>query len=290
MKTSLDCYSCYLRIGLQAARLGGADEATQKKLMLDFLDMLKNAIELDTPLATARHIQEVIYRRTGCVDPYLSVKEQCNREAEKWLPLLQGEVASSADKLNTALKIAAIGNIMDYGAFAAFDVSALIDKLHHQDFTVNCGAAFRQALESARTITYFADNTGEIYFDSVLIDHLCARDTVAQLNLVIRSHPFLNDVSSEDHLPAALKQHPKVKVASLPVVRAEHEPRLWQELTASDLIISKGMANFENYSEELGFFYLFICKCDLVARVITDKTGESVKTGDWILMGGAPRE
>jgi uncharacterized protein with ATP-grasp and redox domains len=271
-------------MGLQGSRLAGADDATQKKLMLEFLDALKGTTECNSPLGTVQQMQQIIHKHTGCSDPYLQVKDDCNQEAEKWLPRLQQELVSSVDKLNMALKIAAIGNIMDYGAYADFDVSALVGKLHLQDFTINCEGQFARALQGAKTISYFADNTGEIYFDSVLIEYLCGRESIEKLKLIIRSDPFLNDVSSEEHIPKILLQHPKIEIIGLPIVRSKQDSQIWSDITESDLILSKGMANFENYSDEPGFFFLFISKCDLVSGVVSNMMNAPVKTGDWVFM------
>lgn len=250
--------------------------------MREFLEALKVTASDDTPLAGASRIQEIITQHTGCADPYEKIKEDCNREAGKWLPYLKKEVEDSDEPLRTALKIAAMGNIMDYGAFARFDLPSLIDQMHSREFALNAEDDFISSLEQARTITYLADNTGEIYFDSILIERLCELDKVESLKLVIRSSPFLNDVSSEAFVPACLLQHPKVTIRQLPLLKTEQDPQTWMELTSSDLIISKGMANFENYSEEAAFYFLLISKCDLVSRILQEKSIRPVRTGDWI--------
>ncbi|MFP4357054.1 MAG: ARMT1-like domain-containing protein [Puniceicoccaceae bacterium] len=67
----------------------------------------------------------------------------------------------------------------------------------------------------------------------------------------------------------------------MPSLRA---PEVWKSITGSDLVLCKGMANFENYSDEPGFFSLFLSKCDLVSRVASEQTNTPVKTGDWIFL------
>lgn len=53
-------------------------------------------------------------------------------------------------------------------------------------------------------------------------------------------------------------------------------------IDASDLIISKGQANFETLYSEFGdAFYLFVCKCQVIERI----TGEEF--GNIMLLGGS---
>lgn len=105
-----------------------------------------------------------------------------------------------------------------------------------------------------------------------------------KLRLVIREAPFLNDVCGENHLPDEIVRNPKVDVLRLSVVPAERDHEIWKLIVGSDLVISKGMANFENYSEESGFYFLLIAKCDVVSQLIGDRTQSPVKIGDWIFM------
>ncbi|MGD7654310.1 MAG: damage-control phosphatase ARMT1 family protein [Verrucomicrobiales bacterium] len=286
MKAKLDCYSCFLRVGLQTARMAGASEAKQCELMAEFLDVLKTSMDNESPLAAVHRIQRIVCRETGVTDPYRDVKDKCDAEASRWLPHLQDEVAAAPAPLHAALKVAAIGNIMDYGAFANFDVGSLIERLHHSDFAIDASAEFTRRLDRARTVSYIADNAGEVVFDTVLITRLLDHHGIDTVRLVIRDTPFLNDVSCDAHLPDSLLHHPKVEILRLSVVSAQRDPDVWQSVTGSDIVISKGMANFENYSEQPGFFFLLIAKCDLVSSLIAKRTGTDVTTGDWIFLHG----
>lgn len=72
MKAQLDCFSCFLRIGLQTARMAGASESQQQLLMKRFLDHLSHSIDGESPLAVAHQIQAIVREEMGVVDPYLN--------------------------------------------------------------------------------------------------------------------------------------------------------------------------------------------------------------------------
>jgi uncharacterized protein with ATP-grasp and redox domains len=284
MEVKLDCFSCFLRIGLQAARMAGATEVQQRVLMRKFLDELQNSLDAESPLAVADRIQKLVKEETGAVDPYQEIKDSCNAEAEKWLPHLRSILSQTGDALHSALKIAAIGNIMDYGAFSQFDLESLIQRLHQSDFAVSAEDVFRKQLRDASTLAYLCDNAGEIVFDSVLIEYLLHHYRLESIRLVIRETPFLNDVSSESHLPPSLRSHPKIEILKLSVAPSECNPEIWETIIGSDLILCKGMANFENYNEQPDFYCLFIAKCDLVSRLVAERSQTIIETGDWVFL------
>lgn len=60
MKTKLDCYPCFLRIALQAARLSGADEELQTKIMTETLGLLQKPLDIESPLRTAKQVQDIV--------------------------------------------------------------------------------------------------------------------------------------------------------------------------------------------------------------------------------------
>jgi len=252
--------------------------------MSECQSLLSEADEGASPMMMASAVQAIVTRHTGNEDPYLDIKYDCNRVGRNCVDRLRVLLSESEEPMTSVLKIAAIGNIMDYGAMEDFDVKALMAQLNERDFRVDHRSRFEAALEGASSITYFCDNTGEIYFDSILLEYLADLEQVKRIRLVIRSRPFLNDVSSEVFLPPVLKNHSKIEVVSLPVVRTHQDPQVWRYLMSSDMVLCKGMANFENYSDEDGFFFLLISKCLRVSSVLQDKTGVPVQVGDWILM------
>ena len=109
----------------------------------------------ESPLDIAADVFEIVRRESGVEDPYASAKAACAAEARKWLPVLHENLQSSEDPLALAMKIAAIGNIMDYGALATFDVSTLLEQAHDHQFAVDARQEFEARLASARTLSYF---------------------------------------------------------------------------------------------------------------------------------------
>lgn len=283
MKTSLDCISCWVRMALQASRLAGADEETQQKIMLDVLQLLRDELGSDSPLRVAQQVQDCVANHTGCADPYMHLKINCNAEAENWESQLRESVQVAEDRFLQALKTAVVGNCMDYGAFSKLDLEKWMSTLNQQCFAIDQSGKLKNTLRSATSLTYFADNTGEIVFDAILIEELLKQRDMKTLRLVIRDQPFLNDVSGEELVPEFLRSHENVEIIPFPIVKERRHQLLWEKIMSSDVVISKGMANYENYSEHTGIYFLLIAKCDLVSDDLSRRSGIAVSTGDWVL-------
>lgn len=289
MQTTLDCFPCFLRQALQAARFARADHHTQRRIVDLALKQLADSRPGQSPLELASAINEMVRHETGEPDPYRPAKETSNAEALRWLPTMHSLIKREADPLGFALKAAVAGNIMDYGAFAKFDVSPLIEQLHRHQFTLDDRASLEAQLETARSLTYFADNAGEIVFDRVLIEQIVAQFPIKTVRLVVRSEPFLNDALVKDAHAVGITQIPGLELHALPVSPADHDPDQWTRATASDVIIAKGMANFESYGDLDTFHCLFIAKCDIIAALLSERCGRPVSQGDWILHRPSPK-
>lgn len=283
MQTTLDCFPCLLRQVLQGSRFAKANYSVQRRILDLALRQLADSPPKQSPLVLASSLYGLVRRETGETDPYRAAKEASNAEALSLLPAVQDLIKRETDPLGFALKAAVAGNIMDYGCFENFDVSSLMEQLNSHQFTLNDRDDLETQLETAKSLTYFADNAGEIVFDRLLIEQLVVRYPIKTVRLVVRSEPFLNDALEEDALTTGMTQIPGLELHALPVSPADHDLHQWARATASDLIIAKGMANFENYGDLHPFYFLFIAKCEVIANLLTQSCSRPVSQGDWIL-------
>jgi len=113
MKTFLDCYPCFVRQALDAARMAGADEAQQKAVLDRVLDALKQIGPSSTPPEMGDQIHRIVRQETGNDDPYRAAREACTRQALAFYPRLKALVAEADDPPETALRLSIAGNIID---------------------------------------------------------------------------------------------------------------------------------------------------------------------------------
>ena len=170
MKTYLDCYPCFLRQALGAARRAHASVELQRQILLETMDELRGLPAQASPPVMAQRIHRIVRRLAHTPDPYGQSKQDATAQAMTLLPALRERVRTAPDPLESAVRIAIAGNIIDDGAAEEYDLQATLARVLEQPFAIDGMALLRQALSGADTILYLADNAGETVFDRVLIE------------------------------------------------------------------------------------------------------------------------
>jgi uncharacterized protein with ATP-grasp and redox domains len=190
-------------------------------------------------------------------------------------PELQEEIRSSADPLLTACKLAVAGNIMDFGAKESFDIKETIQRVLESDFALNAYPEFKDALESASSLLFLADNAGELVCDKLLLETILHYYPLKHITLVVKDEPIINDATLVDVEEVGLASIPGIEFRTLGPLDAfdERNQSLWPlekvKVWAQehDLVLSKGQANYEMFGEMPGFFFLLLAKCDILAEI-----------------------
>ncbi len=58
---------------------------------------------------------------------------------------------------------------------------------------------------------------------------------------------------------------------------------VWEQIERCDVRLAKGQANAECFDGEPDFFLLFMVKCEMVVKALTDKTAAKICLGDLVL-------
>ena len=121
MKISYECGPCFLRQAKEALDLSTDDDILKMEIMEDIFKYVSNNFKQTTNSnSTGSTIHKMIKQKTGCADPYYREKIQANEIALKYLPDVK-KILKEDDSLENYVKIAIIGNILDFGAFKLDD-------------------------------------------------------------------------------------------------------------------------------------------------------------------------
>lgn len=282
MEIRPDCVPCLLKRVLFQAQLAGNGkefEALSAALGTFAEGFRPGRISADV----ATEVHRSAYAAMGVRDPYIELKIRSDEVAERYLDTAEAEVASSDDPLRAALAVTALGNIMDFGSGIAIDdpneFKGLFKKLMSQGISADEGAL--PAIRAADSILYIFDNCGESQMDKVLIRLL--RRMGKKVTGVVRGEPILNDVTMEDARRSGLdKELDSILTTGVFAVGVDmrRAPEGMKDaINSTDLILSKGMANYESLSsEELGkpVVYVLRTKCIPVAESIGEDPGKNV--------------
>jgi len=280
VRTYLDCYPCFLRQALDAARRAGADDVHQRSVLDHVLEALRRIEPAATPPEIGDRVHRIVRQVAGNGDPYREAKAASTRQALALYPRLREMVRGADDSLGVAVRLSIAGNILDAARIRECDLWGTVERVLAQPFAVDDGAAFRAALAGADKVLYLADNAGETVFDRVLIEAFDVPVIYA-----VKGGPTLNDATREDALAAGVDRVAEIVStgSDAPGTILDRCSEAFRELyEQAELIIAKGQANYETLSEAgPRVFCLLQTKCPVIARDVGVPVGSIVlKQGD----------
>ncbi len=274
MKVYYECAPCFMRQAREALDLATDDEQKKMEAMEEIIKLMNQKFKKgasSNDIGTAIH--RIIKKITGNDDPYHVEKVRSNEIAQKFLPQITG-LLEKDNSLENHVKAAIVGNLIDFAALGVdFDPSKVIMDTMDSPLEINHLSELENDLMNVKTVLYLADNTGEIVFDKLLIKKL--REYDVQITLALKEKPILNDACEEDALSAGLDEVAELVTTgtdSVGVVYSQLSPEFKELLDDAELIISKGLGNYEGLTEiDLGdkpVYCLLNSKCSPIARDI----------------------
>lgn len=279
MRPQPECLACIFRRAVFEAELVDPNKAMDVvksllKLLCEEFDENKQSIKVWTK------VHATVNRVLGTDDPYRDLKKRSNEIAIKIFPRALEYYERSEDKLRAAELLAIIGNVLDFGVGvnSPEEFEDIFRSLINEGIGYDDTEKLKKHLKGH--IVYITDNCGEIVFDKILIREL--RKYADKITLLVRGTPILSDATREDALAVGLdKEVDEIRDTGMFAVgidmdRASDE--LKELLYSADLIIAKGMGNYEALSESdlKPIAYLLRTKCDPVARDIGVPRGTNV--------------
>jgi len=229
----------------------------------------------------ATKVHKKAYDMLGA-DPYEKLKEKSNRQALELYPRAKKFVENSNNPFRAAVLCAITGNVLDYGIDKKLDEPGYLlnhfEDLLKDDLFIDHTDRMKEIIQQSKKIVFLPDNAGEIIFDQLLIEQIKKLDV--EITLVAKGKAILTDVTVEDAYELGLDKlvdniaSTKDFAVGFPFWNMPGE--LHKILNDADFIISKGMGNFECFTEVdyRPLAYLMRTKCQPVA----DKAGAPVRS------------
>ncbi len=277
MKIQTECVPCLLKRMLFEAELCTTDQKRQTTALRTACSLLAQLYDPEVCSATiATQVHQAVYDALGDKDPYKILKQQSNQIATTLVPKVESLIKKSEDPLRTSMVCAIIGNIMDFGIDGSsahprmlqdeFD-RLFAEGLGHDDYDT-----LKNHIERAKHLVVFTDNCGEIVFDKILCRELKAFNPALHLTVVVKGEPILSDATMKDaediNLQEVVDELLTTGCFAVGVDFAKLPGKVKTVLEQADLIIAKGMANYESFSETdyRPIAYLLRTKCNAIAR------------------------
>ena len=272
MNMDPECVPCLLgRVFYQANLCNPESSYGSMKKALEVLSEEYLAGKNSAAIATKVH--KAAYDEMGVDDPYLELKIQSYNVASSILGEAEEFIASSENNLAAAVKVAIAGNVMDFGVQGLTDpehLSKNFNQLASQPLAVNDVKKAETFLGKGKKVLYLLDNCGEDVLDILLVKEL--QKTGTYVTGVVKGEPILTDVTMSDAdrsgISRVFDKTISTQMFAVGVSVEKMKKELLDEIGSADLVISKGMGNFEALSDSSikPILYLFRAKCNPVAK------------------------
>ena len=273
MAISSFCIGCILRRQEERIRELAFQEETKSAFMKELCALIADAPEDATTPVIVADIRVLIQKYFDITDSYETEKKHYNKLMLDSEDVLEQMIASADEPLKEALRLARIGNYIDFGALNEVNEKTLAELFaESENDTVDETewAALKADLQKAKTLVYLTDNCGEIVADKLFIKEIQKVYPGLDVAVIVRGQDVLNDATMEDAKAVGLTEIVRVigngsAIAgnSLGYISAETE----ELIRTADVVISKGQGNFESLNGcGLNIYYLFLCKCDWFVR------------------------
>jgi uncharacterized protein with ATP-grasp and redox domains len=272
---SPECIPCLIRRVLFEAE--ETDGSKSVEAVRNAAEMLGELFGDDVCSATvATQVHRKTYEILGTDDPYKELKRKSNQIALELYPSGERFVKSSKNPLRDAFLCAVVGNVLDFGIGTGYDHPERLKKEFKNLLSEGLGhddtPKIRALLKKSDNVVYLGDNCGEIVFDRLALKELRKFDI--DLTFVIKEAPILTDATKKDiaglGIERLVDRIVEVPGFAVGIDLDSLKGPFGKMLRSADLVIAKGMANFESLSETdmAPIAYLLRTKCDPVASAM----------------------
>ena len=279
MKVHLDCIPCFLRQALEAVKMSTNNDAIREKALREVVTYLSQVKWTTNIPRIGTEVHRIVKKVTGNSDPYKQLKNKYNKLAAQLYPKLEFMVKNSSDPLFTALKIAIAGNAIDFGPKAEINLEKEVKNALTNELAINHIKSFRHELKPETDLLYLADNSGETFFDRILLEELTKFKT--RIVYVVKGGPILNDATIDDAKIAQIDKIADVISTGTDcagIIFDECSEEFIEAFKKSSIVISKGQGNYESLNEvkDKKIFFLLKVKCPIVGKKIGARVGSIV--------------
>ncbi len=271
MKSNVECLGCLVNQAVRLSKIHLESEDVQCSLVKKIMREIGASKDTESTLDMSCKIHRVLKDALQNPDPYREEKLYYNSEMLKLENEFFDLIRAAEDPLETALKLAAAGNIIDFGPghdLSRDTVLRVLNRTLKREFDQDVFASLKSDLRKAKKLLYLGDNAGEIVFDKIFISTITSEFPDLQVDFATRGAAILNDITEEDAYLVGMDSYAHIinNGTDMPGTVLEHcSDSFKQAFNNADVIIAKGQGNFESLHETRSgnIYYIFLCKCNL---------------------------
>ena len=277
MKIQEECVPCLLKRIIFETQHSTNDKKIKTQTIKKSCKLLAELYDPEVSSAIiATKVHKIAYETLGNKDPYKDLKNTSNKVAQSLVPRIEHLIKSSDDHLRICMICSIVGNMMDFGISGASENPENLGEIFEEIFIEDLGHddtdEVKKLLSNAERVMLFTDNCGEIVFDKILCKELKKFNSKIFLTVVVKGEPIISDATMEDVKKLKFNEVcDEILTTGCFAIGLDFEKipsDLKNALDKADLIICKGMANYEAFSEKnyTHIVYMLRTKCTAIAK------------------------
>jgi len=261
----------------------GVPSVTRWKILKKSLKYLsRNFSKNEVPSKFITEVHRILKKETRTEIPFKNLRKNCNKTGLMLAGKLERKlkkIRTEYEKFHFLMRWCVAGNHLDFrtaGKGYGFSIDKTLmelKKIAEKRFNVDETKTVFKVVEDSERILFIHDNVGEIAIDALMIKFLKGMDKC--VISALRGGAITSDATINDGIEVGLDVVADRIICAGPdtlgISWEEMGDELRQELRRSDLIISKGQANFYVLSEHLHelppVVFLLTTKCDYVSKL-----------------------
>lgn len=281
MQAKNECVSCIFNQALRVCQNLNADEIQTKQVLNAVGERVKDFNLSHSPPMIAKWVYALIAQILQKDDLYKKQKNEATIQAQIFLQKIKPLEKYYDDKLLFALKTSVIGNVIDLAAQKEFDLETEFQSIYETKFAIDDFTNFKTKFAQAKSVLIIGDNAGEHVFDNYMIEIFKMLDADKKYYFGARNNPIINDITYNEALNSELNDNCTVINSGVDTPGLElHEANdeFLNLLSKTDIVIAKGMGNYESLAYKAGreVFHLMKVKCTVVAKDLQKEIGDII--------------
>ncbi len=281
METNLKCIPCFIDDIIGALDLIEDSIEVKQKLTNQVVSFIAQGLDYTkTPSYYITRCHRIIKKYYKKDNLFKEIRDKCNQVGLELSKKVEKELSDKKDleKFKELIKWAITGNELDFRTVGTGynltldDFYKILYTTFKKPLDIDESEKIFNTVNNSQRILYVLDNVGEIAFDKLLIKYFLEKNK--KVSVVYRGGTITSDIIFEDLEFVGITELPVKTVLAGPdtlgISFEEMSDELKEEVKKADLIISKGQANYYEFSKHFNeiegtIVNLFRTKCDLVS-------------------------
>jgi uncharacterized protein with ATP-grasp and redox domains len=256
MYADLPCPACIIDDLRGALEDAVGDGDLRRDILREALAWLGSDFAYDRiPSYYITRVHRLLKAQAGLAMPFRALRERCNAAGLALAPRVEARAAAipeDLERFRLLVRWAIAGNHLDFRTvgtgydLAPARIEASLEAVLAEGLAVDDTPALLDLARRAPSVTYLADNVGEIALDALLIAEL--QRYGCRVTVAVKGGPITSDATLADAHAVGLDRLAPVIVSGpdtlgIPV-DDELSAELRQALAQAELVVAKGQANY----------------------------------------------